>query len=396
MLRFTPALHTCRGSSTAERMQSTGNQRAVGNPPERAQMARTASYDPAVRTQSAIHAKVEMSPDTAAVTPTLQVSPLPITASATPAPVAAPAAPSPVVKSATPAPVAESITPSSVVAPGAADAFTEAEAAISALTAAGRGFQKWVGAKASSSLLDTWNTTLLSTITSQEAYDACVRAHFASYQPPADMAGWLLGVALLAESLPLALTVSDCSISGFPLVFVNRKFTDVTGYDKKDCEGRNCRFLQGPGTNPESGQHLLETLRRGEDSQTMLLNYRKSGEPFENLLTMRFVRDSLGRRRFCIGFQLDLTGLQDDSGPWGKRMLADESGRKLIAEARLKMSRLILMLPQQINVGKPEPPQPMLAPGQVSCGAVSHRIASHRIAPHPFRHSRHFLRCILP
>ena len=103
-----------------------------------------------------------------------------------------------------------------------------------------------------------------------------------------------------ADTLPLALTVSDCSVPGFPLVYVNRKFTEVTGYDKKDCEGRNCRFLQGPGTNPEHGQHLLDTLREGQDSQTMLLNYRKSGEPFENLLTMAYVPDSLGRRRFCI------------------------------------------------------------------------------------------------
>ena len=38
--------------------------------------------------------------------------------------------------------------------------------------------------------------------------------------------------------------------------------------------------------------------------QTLLLNYRKSGEPFENLLTMRFVCDNLGRRRFsCGGYQ---------------------------------------------------------------------------------------------
>ena len=137
-----------------------------------------------------------------------------------------------------------------------------------------------------------WNETLLSSVSSAEAYEACCRAHFGPYTPQSDVTGWLLGVAVLAESLPLAFTISDCSIAGFPLVYVNQKFTDVTGYTKADCAGRNCRFLQGPGTNPEHGQHLLDTLRRGEDSQTMLLNYRKSGEPFENLLTMRYVCDS--------------------------------------------------------------------------------------------------------
>ena len=37
----------------------------------------------------------------------------------------------------------------------------------------------------------------------------------------------------------------------------------------------------------QDGQHLLETLRDGSDSQTMMLNYRKNGEIFQNLLTMR-------------------------------------------------------------------------------------------------------------
>ena len=106
-------------------------------------------------------------------------------------------------------------------------------------------------------------------------------------------AGWLV-----LRCLPIAAPRADgvrLHDPGLP-ARANQKFIDVTGYTKADCAGRNCRFLQGPGTNPEHGQHLLDTLRRGEDSQTMLLNYRKSGEPFENLLTMRYVHDSLGRR----------------------------------------------------------------------------------------------------
>ena len=56
------------------------------------------------------------------------------------------------------------------------------------------------------------------------------------------------------------------------------RFTDVTGYTKEDCYGRNCRFLQGPATNPEHGKMLLDTLRNGQDSQIMMVNYRKTGE----------------------------------------------------------------------------------------------------------------------
>ena len=229
------------------------------------------------------------------------------------------------------------------------------------LVAAGHGFQKWLSSKSSTALLDVWNDTMLGSVASREQYEACCKQLFGPYCPQPDVAGWLLGVAVLAESLPLSLTVSDCMIAGQPLVYVNAKFTEVTGYTKIDCAGRNCRFLQGPGTNPEHGQHLLDTLRNGEDSQTLLLNYRKSGEPFENLLTMRFVCDNLGRRRFCVGFQLDLTGLKSDPGPWGAERLATEEGMALMTASRIKMSKLIQMLPKQISVPVPETPSTAMA-----------------------------------
>ena len=120
------------------------------------------------------------------------------------------------------------------------------------LVAAGHGFQKWLSSKSSTALLDVWNDTMLGSVASREQYEACCKQLFGPYCPQPDVAGWLLGVAVLAESLPLSLTVSDCMIAGQPLVYVNAKFTEVTGYTKIDCAGRNCRFLQGPGTNPDA------------------------------------------------------------------------------------------------------------------------------------------------
>jgi PAS domain S-box-containing protein len=229
----------------------------------------------------------------------------------------------------------------------------DVDMAVSRLTDSGRGFQKWLGSKASTALFESWNQQLLASLSDRANYDACVRRHFLSYKPPADLEGWLLGVGVLAETLPICFVVSDAQTAGFPMVYINSKFTDVTGYTKVDCSGRNCRFMQGPATNPEHGQMLVDTLRRGEDSQIMMVNYRKSGEPFENLLTMAYVGDSLGRRRFCVGFQLDLTGLQGDSGPWGRRALGSDNGREMIIEIRKKMRMLIKMLPKSIPVPAP-------------------------------------------
>jgi PAS domain S-box-containing protein len=231
-----------------------------------------------------------------------------------------------------------------------------AEAAFVELTGPGRGVEKWISSPHSTELLGHWNANYLASLRNPEEIAACCERHFGGYNPPSDCLGWLLSTAVLAESLPIAFTVSDPSIAGFPLIFVNEKFCEVTGYSKEDSYGRNCRFLQGPGTNPEHGQKLKDDLRDGSVSQTMLLNYRKTGEPFENLLTMRYIHDSLGRRRYCVGLQLDLTGKSSESGPWSQQMLATEEGRKLIAEASQKMLKLITMIPKVLEV--PAPPTP--------------------------------------
>jgi len=97
------------------------------------------------------------------------------------------------------------------------------------------------------------------------------------------------------------------TIPGNPMFFVNREFCRVTGYTKDEAHGRNCRFLQGPMTEPESVATIVDSLRRGVDCHVKITNYRKSGDTFVNLLTMRPVHDSNGVYRFCIGLQLEAT-----------------------------------------------------------------------------------------
>jgi len=235
---------------------------------------------------------------------------------------------------------------------------------VAQLCAAKRGFYQWLYSKAPAAMMDGWNETLLATVAQPADFEACSRSLFPNYELPADSRGWLLSHAVLAESLPICVTISDAQIAGFPLVYVNSKFTDVTGYTKRDCAGRNCRFLQGPATVPEHGQHLLDTLRRGANSQTLMVNYRKTGEVFENLLTMRYVNDSQGRRRFCVGFQLDLTGMESDPGPWGSEALGSEEGKELMIQSQKKMVQLIKMLPEAIEV-PPTSNQPPAAAADV-------------------------------
>jgi hypothetical protein len=73
--------------------------------------------------------------------------------------------------------------------------------------------------------------------------------------------------------------------------------------------GRNCRFLQGPKTNPFSVKRISEKLLAGKEHFETFLNYRRDGSPFMNLLMIAPLYDSRGAVRYFIGAQVDVSGL---------------------------------------------------------------------------------------
>jgi hypothetical protein len=76
--------------------------------------------------------------------------------------------------------------------------------------------------------------------------------------------------------------VSNPRLRDHPLVLVSEAFCKMTGYRAEAILGRNCRFLQGPGTSPGSVQRIRQAIAAGEEHTELLLNYRSSGEPFWN------------------------------------------------------------------------------------------------------------------
>ena len=95
---------------------------------------------------------------------------------------------------------------------------------------------------------------------------------------------------------------------------------------------QRARLAQGPATEFEALHVIRTTLAKAEDCHVRITNYRKNGEQFENLLTMRPVHDSNGVYRFCIGVQFEVT-------------------RDVSLKSRLaKLDKLIKLLPSTIEV----------------------------------------------
>jgi PAS domain S-box-containing protein len=69
-----------------------------------------------------------------------------------------------------------------------------------------------------------------------------------------------------------------------PIVYASDGFVKVTGYTRTDIIPRNCRFLQGRHTDRQSVKHIKMGIDARKESVELLLNYKKNGEPFWNLL----------------------------------------------------------------------------------------------------------------
>ena len=112
-----------------------------------------------------------------------------------------------------------------------------------------------------------------------------------------------------------------------PIVYCSEPFENLTGYSSTDILNRNCRFLQKPPkdralkleashqqeirkTNDKARKELKEKFARNEDAQVKLVNFKRDGRMFVNLLTVIPILwdDESGggnKRRYFVGFMGD-------------------------------------------------------------------------------------------
>nr|AML78256.1 putative LOV domain-containing protein [Oenothera gaura] len=101
--------------------------------------------------------------------------------------------------------------------------------------------------------------------------------------------------------------VSDASKPDYPIMYASAGFFKMTGYTSKEVIGRNCRFMQGADTDPEDVSKIREALQEGKSYCGRLLNYKKDGTPFWNLLTISPIKDDEGKVLKFIGMQVEVS-----------------------------------------------------------------------------------------
>ena len=135
--------------------------------------------------------------------------------------------------------------------------------------------------------------------------------HLREMLPAATAPGTLIDHAQLAsiaiERTRMPMVVADPQQPDCPLVLANQAFLDLTGYAADAVIGRNCRFLQGPETDPAAIDEIRAAVAAQREAQIELLNYRRDGTTFWNRLMLSPITDDAGTLLYYFASQMDVT-----------------------------------------------------------------------------------------
>lgn len=101
-------------------------------------------------------------------------------------------------------------------------------------------------------------------------------------------------------------TIADPNEQDCPLIACNDPFLRLTGYQREDFIGRNCRFLQSPDNDPANLTRIRAAVAAREPVEALLLNQTASDRAFHNLIVISPLYDKGRERELMVGFQKEV------------------------------------------------------------------------------------------
>lgn len=105
----------------------------------------------------------------------------------------------------------------------------------------------------------------------------------------------------------LAMVLTDPALPDNPILFANDAFLQLTGYSRHEVDGRNCRFLQGSGSDPLAIRQITEAIQNASDISIDILSYKKDETPFWSSLYVSPVLDASGTPQYFFLSLQDVT-----------------------------------------------------------------------------------------
>jgi len=105
----------------------------------------------------------------------------------------------------------------------------------------------------------------------------------------------------------MPMVLEDPNLEDCPVVYCNDAFCEMTGFHREEVVGRNCRFLQGPGTDAATVRRIADALAKRQHVSEEIYNYCKDGRRIWVALEISPVFDADGTLRYFFGSQVDVT-----------------------------------------------------------------------------------------
>ncbi|KAK0636592.1 hypothetical protein B0T17DRAFT_504028 [Bombardia bombarda] len=100
--------------------------------------------------------------------------------------------------------------------------------------------------------------------------------------------------------------LTDPLQADYPFVYASEGMANMTGYGAREILTNNGRLLQGPCTDAVAARRIREAMIMGRETTELIVNYRKDGSPFWNLVFICPLKEN-GNVRFCLGGQINVS-----------------------------------------------------------------------------------------
>ncbi len=141
----------------------------------------------------------------------------------------------------------------------------------------------------------------------------------------------------------MAICLCDPHAEDIPIVFANRAFRHLTGYSEEDIIGNNCRFLQGPDTDPEAVSRIRKAIEDEDVTVVELLNYRKNGTSFWNALHIGPIYNDNNELVYFFGSQWDVSDVR-------AARAEEQHAREMARELSHRMKNMFAVISGIVNV----------------------------------------------
>jgi PAS domain S-box-containing protein len=149
----------------------------------------------------------------------------------------------------------------------------------------------------------------------------------------------------------VVITTADLDSPGPIITYVNKAFSDISGYTAEEAIGKSPRFLQGEFTKRETLDALRKALSQGKPFKDELLNYRKDGTPYWLEISIVPVKDSDGRITHYAGIERDISARKKEEVEY-KNMWVQLKRANLKAEATSRELQESLKRAEEANKAK--------------------------------------------